>query len=83
MSRRAKLPDGFQGMVPRERAGGSTTILTDGLLSSICTAQNLARTSRTIGGPIQHPTATIAVRMNKLRRLNWGIAATTAVQHWD
>ena len=35
-------------------------------------ARNLARTVRTIGGPNQHPTATIAVRMNNERKRNCG-----------
>ena len=34
--------------------------------------QNLARTSRTIGGPTQYPTARIAVRMNNKRKRNCG-----------
>ncbi len=33
---------------------------------------HVARTSRIIGGPTQHPTATIAVRMNNERRRNCG-----------
>jgi len=31
-----------------------------------------ARLDRQVGGPTRHPAATTAVRMNRLRRRNWG-----------